>query len=99
MKSFVRRYRWLMAALSVITLLIIAREIAGGILPTEETRAFTSADFDEIVFCRTEKEVIEALGPPVGKLTAENYHPEMWMRSLSPRPPGSTLKEWVSETG
>ena len=100
MKSFVWRYRWFMAALSTIIVLIITREIVESewVVPPAQ-RTFTGADFDTILHCVTEKEVIEALGPPIGELPAENYRPEMWMRSMSPLPPGSTLKEWVSETG
>jgi len=88
-----------MVALSISILLIIAREIAEGVLKPADTRAFTSADFDKIGCWMTEEEVIEALGPPVGDLARENYHPEMWQRALRPRPSELNLKEWVSETG
>ena len=67
MKSLVRRYRWFMVALSIIIILIIAREIAEGVLPAAHTRAFTRADYERMELGMTEKEVIETLGPPVGK--------------------------------
>jgi hypothetical protein len=98
MKSVLGRYHWIVAGLSIIVFLIIAKEIVDseGLLSTTQGIGFTRADYDKLKLGMTEKEVIEALGAPPGiYVTTADF-----VMHLTPEPcPGSIRKAWVSEAG
>jgi len=101
MKSLLQRYHWLVIAVAVFVVLIVAADLIdlNEILPRSQGTGFTSTDSEKIKLGMSEKEVIRVLGGGPG-----NYPKELWAQTLAfdrlpVHEPGCRYEMWVSGTG